>query len=422
MRIGGIRPAVVVAACAALAIGLAACAAADARGAEQTGAGPQRAFATTVTVHTGRAPVGQTSDHYIGLSFESGSLNSGKFDNVGDLAQLLRNLGRSVMRFGGNTVDQSFYGITPNALAGLVRLAKASGWTVLYSEDLGHFNAAVVTRDARAVTAALGRRLSALACGNEPDLFPNYRLRPPSYSESQYQAQESQCLTAVRAGARKAPIEGPDTAGNRWLPVYAAAEAGRLSSLGQHYYPMGCGLGGRSPAAFDATLLSAGQAAKEAAFFTEAATAARTARAPLRISETNTACNGGAPGASNSYASALWVVDYLLTGVEYGVSGFNFHGGLGSTCQGYTPLCQLWNNEYAAQPIYYGMLFTHLLGTGKLLPVTVAIANPGDHVTAFALRPSAGGGLRLIVENLTGDPADVTLEASTARSRPRSGP
>ena len=34
------------------------------------------------------------------------------------------------------------------------------------------------------------------------------------------------------------------------------------------------------------------------------------------------------------------------------------------------------------------MLFTHLLGTGKLLPVTVAIANPGDHVTAFALRPS----------------------------------
>jgi hypothetical protein len=259
------------------------------------------------------------------------------------------------------------------------------------------------------VSAALGRRLSALACGNEPDLFPNADLRPPPYPESEYQAQESQCLTAIRAGARKAPIEGPDTANNLWLPGYAATEAGRLSLLGQHYYPMGCGLGGRTPAAFAATMLSAGQAAREAAFFTTAATAAATVRAPLQITETNTACNGGAPGVSNSYASALWVVDYLLTGVEHGVSGFNFHGGLSNSCWGYTPLCQLWTNEYAAQPIYYGMLFTHLLGTGKLLPVTVATPNPSDHATAFALRPSAGGGLRLIVENLTAAPTNVTL-------------
>ena len=90
---------------------------------------------TTITVNTSGKIIGEINNQYIGLSFESDTLNSGEFDNVGNLAQLLRNLGNSVMRFGGNSVDKSFQGITSGALAGLVRLAKASGWTVLYSED-----------------------------------------------------------------------------------------------------------------------------------------------------------------------------------------------------------------------------------------------------------------------------------------------
>jgi hypothetical protein len=322
---------------------------------------------------------------------------------------MLRNLGRSVIRFGGNSVDTSFTKITPSALAGLVRLANATGWTVLYSENLGRYNARAVTRSAHKVSAALGRHLAAFACGNEPDLFPNVGLRSSSYSESDYLAQAARCLAAVRAGAPNAPIEGPDTAGTGWLDSYAAAEADRLRWLGQHYYPMGCGLGGTTPAAFAARMLSPGQTAKEAAFFSAAARVAAAAHAALRISETNTACHGGAVGVSDAYASALWVVDYLLTGVEHGVTGFNFHGGVSTYCQGYTPLCQVGVNEYAAQPIYYGMLFTHLLGSGNLQPVTVTTPDPGDDVTAFALKPAAGGGLRMIVEDLTDSQAKVTL-------------
>jgi hypothetical protein len=408
MRPGTVRRVLAVALCAALAIGAAAYGQTSAAQ-PQAGVARSKAFAATVTVDTAAAPVGTTSNQYIGLSFESGTLNSGKFDAVGDLPQLLRNLGRSVIRFGGNSVDTSFTGITPTALAGLVRLAKATGWTVLYSENLARYDASVVIRDARAVSTALGRSLAAFACGNEPDLFPNVGLRSSPYSESDYITQTSQCLAAIRAGAPNAPIEGPDTSGTGWLRGYAATDAGRLRWLGQHYYPMGCGLGGRSPAAFAAALLSAGQAAKEAAFFSAAARVAAVAGAPLRISETNTACHGGASGASDAYASALWVVDYLLTGVEHGVTAFNFHGGLSTFCQGYTPLCQVGANEYATQPIYYGMLFTHLLGSGNLQPVTVTTPDPSDNVTAFALKPLAGGGLRVIAEDLTGAAAKVTL-------------
>ena len=407
--------------CAALAIGVAAADGQTSAAQPRTAVPSSGTFAATITVHRSDAVIDSTDNQYIGLSFESGTLNSGQFDDVGDLPQLLRNLGTGVMRFGGNSVDTSFTGITPSALAGLVRLAKATGWSVLYSENLGHFQASSVTRDARKVSAALGRHLAAFACGNEPDLFPNVGLRSSSYSESDYINQTSSCLAAVRAGAPNAPIEGPDTSGIGWLPGYAATEPGELRWLGQHYYPMGCGLGGKSPAAFAATMLSAAQTAKEATFFSAAARAAAAAYAPLRISETNSACHGGAVGVSDAYASALWVVDYLLTGVEHGVTGFNFHGGLSAVCDGYTPLCQVGVDEYAAQPVYYGMLFTHLLGSGDLQPVTVTTPAPADNVAAFALRPAAGGGaakgsLRVIAENLTGAAADVTLRVRGAGS------
>jgi hypothetical protein len=408
MRAGRVNRIIVVV-CAAIAIGVAAASVATSSAQPQAAAAQPGAFAATVTVAPSGLALGSTDNQYIGLSFESGTLNGGQFDDVGNLPQLLRNLGRAVIRFGGNSVDTAFATITPSALAGLARLAKATGWTVLYSENLGHFEAKTATRDVRRVSAALGGHLAAFACGNEPDLFPNAGLRSSSYTESVYLAQAERCLAAVRAGDPSAPIEGPDTSGIGWLPGYADAEAGQLRWIGQHYYPMGCGLGGRTPAAFAQALLSPGQAAKQAGFFSAAARAALSGAAPLRISETNSACHGGAVGASDSYASALWVVDYLLTGVEHGVTGFNFHGGLSNVCDGYTPLCQVGGNEYAAQPVYYGMLFTHLLGTGNLEPVTVTTRDAGGNVTAFALRPPSGSGVRVMTENLTGSVARVTL-------------
>jgi hypothetical protein len=153
-------------------------------------------------------------------------------------------------------------------------------------------------------------------------------------------------------------------------------------------------------------------AAKEAANFKHEAADAKIADAQLRMTETNTACGGGARGLSDSYAAALWVIDYLLTGAEHDVRGMNFHGGLDNSCQGYTPLCQAGAREYTAQPIYYGMLFTHLLGPGRLLPTTVSMSSRAGNVAAFALTPEAGSDLRLMVENLSQYQTDVNLRVS----------
>lgn len=379
-----------------------------------TGGGPG-IYTATVTVNTTGTTFGAIGGQYIGLSFESGTLDSGKFDNTGNLAQLLRNLGHGVIRFGGNSVDRSFAGITPGALDGLARLADATGWHVLYSENLGSYNAASVSANAKAVDAALGGRLFAFACGNEPEDYPNHGLRARSYNPGDYLGQAAACLQAIRAGAPNAPLEGPDSGSPRWIAKYAAAEAGTISWLGQHYYPLGCAAPGEKPATAAGALLSPALTAKEAATFSVAVAAAKAARVPLVISETNSACGGGVPGLSDSYASALWVIDYMLTGAAHGVHSMNFHGGLDGSCKGYTVLCQVGTSDaYSAQPIYYGMLLTHLLGTGRFLPVRVAKSSRAGNVAAFAVKPTDGGGVRLIVENLSKDQANATLRVGNA--------
>jgi hypothetical protein len=368
----------------------------------------------TITVPRSGKVLGQIDDHYVGLSFESGTLNSGRFDNAGDLAQLLRNLGRSVMRFGGLTVDASYAGISPGALAGLARLAKASGWTVLYSEDLGDYAGAAVTADAKAVATALGPSLAAFACGNEPDAYGEDGYRPSPYTLADYLRDAAACLAAVRSGAPNAPLEGADLTGAPgWLLAYAKQESGRLAFLGQHLYAAGCVANYRGQTARQAAakLLSPALVAHEVSSFSWLVTDAKIARAWPIISETSNICSGGLAGVSNTYAAALWAIDYMLTGAEHGVRGMNFHDRFLTTCTPYSPLCPASGrpSEFAAEPIYYGMLFTHLLGPGDLLPVTVRASVAAGNVTAFALRPASGDGVRLMVENLTGRVAGITL-------------
>jgi hypothetical protein len=371
----------------------------------------------SVGVDTSGKIIGGINSHYIGLSFEASALASGKFDAVGNLPQLLRNLGSSTLRFGGNSVDQTSYaGANQTTLAGLSRLANASGWSVLLSENLGHFNAMSVTADASSASSTLGSQLVGIACGNEPDLYAQNGVRPTSYTESEYLAEVPACLSAIQAGAPNTTLFGPDADGTRWLASYASQENGTIGWLDQHYYALSCAeQSGHTPAELAAMLLSSSQNAEEVNMFTSTAAAAQTAGVHVRISETNSASCGGATGVSNAYAAALWVIDYLLTGAEhggvYGVYAMNLHGRLDAACAGYTPLCQTGTNQYTPQPIYYGMLFTHLLGIGHMLPVTV---NTSGRVAAHALRTLDNSTIKVIVENLGPSTTTTTLAVANA--------
>src|SRR5207237_8295844 len=47
----------------------------------------------------------------------------------------------------------------------------------------------------------------------------------------------------------------------------------------------------------------------------------------FRLSETNSFFHGGAAGASDTFASALWGLDYLHRWAAHGAAGLNFHTG-----------------------------------------------------------------------------------------------
>jgi hypothetical protein len=382
-------------------------AAPDAGAAADAGAGVSVALSGKTT--------GNLGNTYIGLSFESTTLDNGyRYDAVGNLPQLLKNLGRGSLRFGGNSADTSFTGVTEAEAAAVARLSKATGWKVLYTESLLHLNPSRVTADAKLVGKTLGTGLLAFACGNEPDQYTADHVKPSGYTVSSYLSQVNRCYQAIRAGSPGAPIDGPDIAWQTtWLSAYGAKEKGTARYLGAHYYPLGCAKAGVSASSAAATLESASLASAEAKRLSGYEAIAKAAGKPLRVTETNSACAGGVKGASNAYATALWVIDYMLTGARLGLAGMNFHGGLNTLCGGYTVLCSVGLNQYQPQPIYYGLLFTRLFGTGTFLPVTLSSTATARHLVAFADKPPGQGSIRVMLENMGAQATPASLRLSS---------
>jgi hypothetical protein len=178
---------------------------------------------------------------------------------------------------------------------------------------------------------------------------------------------------------------------------------------------------------------------------------------PVRLDETNSASCGGQNGVSNTLASALWVIEYLVTLAQHGVSGAGIQGGL-AACQGYTPLCVPGANgalpgtapgidpiadaslgaaaspdgRLAAQPDFYGLLLVHQLEGGQWLPFATnqptpawlaAVMMPGGAVRVVIVDPSPsaaaditvhvpGRGGRASLERLTGPSLGATSGVS----------
>jgi hypothetical protein len=378
------------------------------------GARLQSASATTVTT-VAVAPKGPALGYlradYIGFSYESSTINSGNFAPAGNYPALLANLGTGVLRFGGNSVDTpSYTGVTTSALGGLASLVTKSGWKVLYTVNLGSFNAAQITGDAGAVATKLGPGLYAIACGNEPDNYANRAIRVSGYTEQSYLSTDlPPCVKAVHTGAPGAPFTGPNTFHVAWLPPYATAEKGVVSRLAEQSYPMtNCGKG--TPGG-SATLLSRTTAGREVSVLNATRSAAATAGVPFVIGETNSASCGGIPGMSNTYAAALWAADWLLIGAERGAKGMYFHGSLTAACgSGYSPLCKMSSGQLGVMPVYYGLLFAHLMGPGWTLPAKVTTT---ADIAAHAVR-DGNGRIHVMVENLSAAPTSVTLNVPGA--------
>jgi hypothetical protein len=356
-----------------------------------------------VSVSFDRASPGAPIPHdFLGLSFEATSLSQiAGYADSGDMVALLRSLGVGVLRFGGVSADTRMAwtdatGVRPAWASGVLEardlrqlgvLAARSGWRVLLTVGLGHYEPEAAAREAAAARAALGAALEGIELGNEPDAYALHGLRAEPWTFVQYSEQAMVYRGAIEAAAPGIPLAGPDVSGSSVFESWGPAEVidQRPALLTGHHYPLGCR---QQPAPTIARLLSPRVAELEGASLRRYTSVAQAGGIPFRLDEANNVSCGGVAGISDTFAAALWAVGYLIKVMSSGVAGINLHGNP-ANCDGYTPLCAPSAEDVAAgvlraQPEWYALLLAKaLLGDRPLATVTRSAGRPNVRVATF---------------------------------------
>jgi Glycosyl hydrolase family 79, N-terminal domain len=380
---------------------------------------------------------------FTGLSYESAQLGNPDFFSAGntELVGFLRTLGsQGVLRIGGNTSEFCYWSpdgaapagprttaaleakdkatpigrsfvvgsdaghkappasaITPLAIRNLREFLDATGWKLIYGLNLGTGTPEVAAEEAAYVSDRMGSKLLAFQLGNEPDLFSRNGLRNPDYGFDQFAQDWQRFHDAILARVPHSPFAGPDTAYNdQWLVPFAKRWRQAVLYLSQHYYAEGPPT---DPAMTIERLLRPNpKLINELAGMRD--TVAQTGL-PFRMAETNSCYQGGKPGVSDTFASALWGSDLMYQLASAGGIGINFHGG---GYGWYSPIAGTRQNGFLARPLYYGMLMFAQAGAGTLLETTLDQAPEAPLLTAYALR-APGGALKVAAFNKNGDRA-----------------
>jgi hypothetical protein len=345
---------------------------------------------------------------FLGLSFEAKALPQlAHYGDEGNMVNLLRSLGPGMIRFGGVTVDtQTAWAssshpkpnwavntITADDLAGIDRLAREAHWGVLLGVNLGHYDPGAAADEVTKAQAIMRTTLAGVEIGNEPDGYVLMHLRADPYTFDDYRQQLDSYLQAIGASF---PLVGPDVSTPKrasWISGLAQDE--RPTILSGHYYPLSeCH--GYLPVVGD--LLTRGIRSAEKRNLDRLAAISNSTGLPMRVGETNNISCGGEPDVSDTFASALWAVDYMAQAMRDGIAGINFHD-IVSNCTGYGALCAQDSDALAAgrltaQPEWYALLLARQLLGDSPLPARLGPGRPNVTVSAFR-RP--GGGLHVVV-------------------------
>jgi hypothetical protein len=282
---------------------------------------------------------------------------------------------------------------TLDALAGIARDldGPVSIGLDLQSGDVG--NALAL---ARAAQRRLGRRLDALEIGNEPDLYTAARTFGPrevrrlrkhvSYTPADYVRDAGVYLDtlAARLAARGRPrlVIGGFAGRKGWPPTLAqliANHPGAVGAIAAHRYGLsGCARG--ADASDSRTRLLQTTASRDRMEgLAPLAAIAHGHRLPLWVAEVNSAPCGGARGASDTFAAALWLTDALFTLLRTGADRADVQTFDRAV---YAPFA-ITGTAVRPRPPFYGMLaFARAAPRGaRLAPIRL---DDGGRVRAWA--------------------------------------
>ncbi len=351
-----------------------------------------------------KTAAGAIPSRFMGLSYEKLAMSYGYFHASNrNLIALFRHLGAGVLRLGGGYVDRLLW--TPNAngthqqisptnVKNLAGFLQSTGWLCLYAINLATSTPALAAEEVAFAVSTLGESLLGIEIGNEPDEYGVASgFFPGNWTIQDFLSRWGAFRSAILQAAPHVPITGPAAGGGNhistWtLPFAQIVTPSELTLLTQHYYRAQ----GTSPTSTASFLISPDTQLTTDLGVLKAG--AQQLGIPYRISECNSFSYGGAAGVSNSYASSLWVLDFLFNTAMAGATGVNMHGG--GNAPGYTPIADDSGAVIEARPEYYGLLLFALAGTGTLLETQLSAGSVD--ATAYAVRTPSGG-LNLILVN-----------------------
>ena len=365
------------------------------------------------------------------------------------LARLIDNLAPGqtpIVRVGGDSTDWTWWpvpgavrppGVT-NALstswaAKARALAVSARARLILGINLEEDNAHLGAVEADDLVSDIGAaHVAALELGNEPMLYaglPWYHTvtgvkefgRPHGYDLADYTDEFGRYASELP----RVPLAGPSI-GHSWIAqlggfINALAPGGTvtyhaygINSLGDAFRGQHCGTPVTDPSHPSvSTVLAPFSSLGVTREIAPYVAMAHARGQKFRVDEMNVVTCGGEPGVSDTFASALWVLNAMFALAQTGVDGVNIHSWKGSAGRlfDFTELHRHWSGS--VQPEYYGMLmFARAAPAGAQLLQT-AQSSPSALEAWSTLAPDRSVRVLLINDSLT-TPANAVVHPPRA--------
>jgi hypothetical protein len=356
---------------------------------------PAAGSPVTITLEA-QHPGAAVPAEFSGLSFETSLLlpneNGVHYfrpDNQ-PLITLFHTLGIRSLRIGGNTGDRDWKRSPGNAdIDSLFAFAGAAQVKVIYCLRLHNGNPQEDAATAKYIMDRYAAQVTGFSIGQEPSAYPVAAVddRPATermgaahekYQYSAYATDWKRFAEAIIAAVPDVKFCGPGVHNNAdWARKFMAdfGHDHHVAIITEHLYAGGAGGKVPSPEIGRDRMLGDDFVRAYQKLYDGFVPLAVSNGLPYRLEEVNNYFNGGATNVSNTFASALWGLDYLWWWAEHGAAGLNFHTGdrvaAGSVLRPskYTAFYST-TNGFDVRPLGYGLAAFALGSHGRLIPVT----------------------------------------------------
>src|ERR1700722_13876987 len=312
-----------------------------------------------------------------------------------ELIFLYTNSGIRNLRLVGCTVDGVSATVpSPEDIDNLFGFARAADVKVIYSLRLLDGNVLDDASSAKYIWKHYRPYLDCFAIGNEPN-EPPYSSSAESGAIKDYESYLSAWKKFAAAVTNAVPIakfSGPDSGGTDWVARFAKDEnnSGMLVLFTQHEY-----VGGKPYLKGSHESIPASEAINNmlspkwvtnnyVSFYKKTWGTTATCNLPCRLTEADDYLHG-VPNASDTFASALWALDYMHWWASHGGAGVNFHNNQQHEwLKTDTIYFDGSSKEYRINPKAYAIKAFDLGSHGSVEPVAINNTN-GLNLTAYAI-------------------------------------